>query len=75
MRAFWLFAGEAFADAMRRRLVIMIALMTGFALLFLRSCTAAFTGTIDMNGQELPLDQLGPAVGIVLFAVFIRTAG
>lgn len=68
-RTLWLFAREAFADALRRRLVLMLALMTGSTLLFLQRCTAAFTGNVEVNGRQVALEQLGPAVGVPLFAI------
>jgi len=67
--SFRLLAGEALADATRRRIVPVVVVFSLLSLLFVDSCTACEAGTFVRNGEEIEIPQVAGFGSLVLFAV------
>ena len=64
----WL-AGEAFSDALRRRIVPVITVLAVLSLLFVDSCTSCAPTVRDAEGQALDLPQLAGYGGMVIIGL------
>ena len=64
----WLLTREALADAVRRRIAGVVAVFALVSLLFVDSCTSC-SPTITSQGQEIPLQQLAGAGGLMVALV------
>ena len=69
-RIFSVLAAEAFRDAMRRRIVPVIAVMSLLSLLAVDSCTSCGgTTQIVQQGDRIPLTEVSGWAGMVIFTV------
>lgn len=68
-RTFRTLAGDAVADAVRRRIVPVIAVAALLSLLAVDSCTSLSVGTIEINGQVRDVGEAVGWGGLVLFVV------
>ena len=66
--AFRALAGEAFADAIRRRIVPVIVVISLLSLMAVDGCTRCATGQLDVNGQVVPMADLAGWTGMVIFS-------
>ncbi len=67
---FSVLTAEAFRDAMRRRIVPVIAVMSLLSLLAVDSCTSCGgTTQIVQQGDRLPLTEVSGWAGMVIFTV------
>ena len=67
---FWVLSAEAFRDAMRRRIVPVIAVMSLLSLLAVDSCTSCSgTTQIVQEGERLPLAEVSGWAGMVIFTL------
>lgn len=62
-------AADALRDAVRSRLVWAVGFVSGVLLLGVDSCTGAWQGTVDLDGQALDLSRIGRAVGVPAFVL------
>jgi ABC-type transport system involved in multi-copper enzyme maturation permease subunit len=63
-------AGEAFRDAMRRRIVPVIAVFALLSLLAVDSCTScAGSGQVVENGAQVTVDDISGWTGMLIFSV------
>jgi len=63
-------AAEAFRDAMRRRIVPVIAVFALLSIMAVNSCTScASSGEIVENGTRVSIDQVSGWTGMVIFSV------
>jgi len=62
-------AGEAVGDAVRRRIVPAIAVVSLLSLLLVDSCTSCATPTLVRNGVPVEVPEIGGWTGMVIFAV------
>ena len=67
LRAFRIFAGEAFRDGLRRRLAFAVALVLLIGLAGAQTCTQFGTGTIDVNGEAVDGNVIGGFLAPLLF--------
>ena len=67
-QAFALLSREALADATRRRIVPLIAVMALLSLLFVDSCTSC-SPEVTVQGQEVPLSGVSGLLGLVVMVV------
>ena len=68
-RVFRALSGEAVRDAIRRRIVAAIAVVSLLSLLVVDGCTACGTPTIVQNGVPVQLPEVAGWAGLVIFAV------
>jgi hypothetical protein len=68
-RIFRALAGEAVRDAVRRRIVPVIAVVSLLSLLLVDSCTSCAQPAITQNGVPVELPEIGGWTGMVIFAV------
>lgn len=68
-RTFWALMGEAVRDAVRRRIVPAIAVVSLLSLLVVDSCTSCATPVITQNGVAVELPEVAGWTGLVIFAV------
>jgi len=68
-RRFAILTAEALGDAVRRRIVAVIAAVSVLSLLWIDSCTACAGGTVVVNGVERDLSALAGATGAATFVV------
>lgn len=66
MSAFGPLAAESLRDALRRRIVAAIVLLSLFSLLAVDSCTSCAGGQIMVNGRLERLDQIAGALGLAI---------
>lgn len=69
VRAFRVLAGEALADAVRRRAVAAIAVVSVLSLLGIDSCTSCSGASVVVNGEPTRLPQVAGATGLFTFTV------
>jgi len=69
MRIFRALAGEAVHDAVRRRIVPAIAVVSLLSLVAVDSCTSCGTPSIVQNGVPVELPEIAGWTGMVIFAV------
>jgi ABC-type transport system involved in multi-copper enzyme maturation permease subunit len=67
-RIFWALTGEAVRDAVRRRIVPAIAVISLLSLLMVDSCTSC-APAITQNGVSVELPEIAGWTGMVIFAV------
>ncbi len=67
-RVFALLSREALADATRRRIVPLIAVMALLSLLFVDSCTSC-SPEVSVQGQEVPLSGVSGLLGLIVMVV------
>ena len=67
MSLFWVLASEAFRDAIRRRIVLVIVVLALFSLLAVDSCTSC-VGSIDSDSTISPSQATGWA-GMMIFTL------
>jgi ABC-type transport system involved in multi-copper enzyme maturation permease subunit len=67
-RVFRALARESLADAVRRRLVLVIAAASLLSLQALESCTSCGSATLTRDGETIPLSDVA-GIGAVLLAV------
>jgi hypothetical protein len=67
-RIFWALTGEAVRDAVRRRIVPAIAVISLLSLLMVDSCTSC-APAISQNGVPVELPEIAGWTGMVIFAV------
>lgn len=63
-----LLAREALADAVRRRIVLMVVAFAGVSLFFVDTCSSC-SPTVTSNGREIALQQVAGAGGMVMTVV------
>jgi hypothetical protein len=68
-RVFRALAGEAVRDAIRRRIVAAIAVVSLLSLLAVDGCTACGGPTLVQDGVEVQLPEVAGWAGMVIFAV------
>jgi hypothetical protein len=68
-RVFRALAGEAVRDAIRRRVVSAIAVVSLLSLVIVDGCTACGAPTIVQNGAAVQLPEVAGWTGMVIFAV------
>jgi len=68
-RVFRALAGEAVRDAIRRRIVAAIAVVSLLSLLVVDGCTTCATPTIVQDGVSVQLPEVAGWAGMVIFAV------
>jgi hypothetical protein len=69
MRIFRTLAREAVGDAVRRRIVPAIAVVSLLSLLVVDSCTSCATPTVLQDGVPVELPEIAGWTGMVIFAV------
>jgi len=69
MSAMTTLTSEAVRDAGRRRIVWAVILLSLLSLMLIDGCTACNTGEVTVNGEARNIQDLGGAVGTVLFVV------
>jgi len=67
--SFRLLAAEAVQDAIRRRVVAAIAVVSVLSLLGIDGCTTCAGGSIVVNGEPTELPQIAEATGLITFSV------
>ena len=67
LRAFRIFAGEAFRDGLRRRLAFAVALVLLMGLFGAQTCTQFGTGSIDVDGEAIDGNVVGGFLAPLLF--------
>jgi len=67
MSAFFLLTGEAVLDAVRRRIVVVIAAVSLLSLMMVDSCTSCGSGQITVDGELRSLVDLSGYTGSVTF--------
>ena len=67
--AFRALAVEAFADAIRRRIVPVIAVISLLSLLAVDSCTSCASGQVNVNGQVAELADVAGWTGAMIFSL------
>ena len=67
MRAFRIFAAEAFRDGLRRRLAFAVALVLVTGLAGAQSCTQLGLGSMEVNGETLDGSVIGGFLAPILF--------
>jgi ABC-type transport system involved in multi-copper enzyme maturation permease subunit len=67
LRAFRIFAGEAFRDGLRRRLALAVGLVLLMGLFGSQTCTQFGAGTIDVNGEAIDGSVVGGYLAPLLF--------
>ena len=60
---------EAFADAMRRRIVPVIIVISLLSLMAVDSCTSCASGQLDVNGQAMQIADIAGWTGMVIFCL------
>jgi ABC-type transport system involved in multi-copper enzyme maturation permease subunit len=60
---------EACADAMRRRIVPVIGVISLLSLLAVDGCTSCSSGQLDLNGQQVAIGDVAGWTGLVIFTV------
>lgn len=68
MSAFRPLAAESLRDALRRRIVAAVVVLSLLSLLAVDSCTSCAGGQIVVNGHLERLDQIAGAIGLVVIA-------
>jgi hypothetical protein len=68
-RIFRVLAAEALGDAVRRRIVPVIAAVSLLSLVMVDSCTSCGTPSVVQNGAEIDLPALAGWTGMVIFTV------
>ena len=68
-RVFRALAGEAIRDAMRRRIVPVIAVVSLLSLVVVDGCTACGTPSLTQDGVAIDLPSVAGWAGLVIFAV------
>jgi ABC-type transport system involved in multi-copper enzyme maturation permease subunit len=67
---FWALAGEAFRDAMRRRIVPVIAVFALLSLLAVDSCTSCSgSSQVVQNGAQVSVNDVSGWTGMLIFTV------
>ncbi len=67
LRAFRIFAVEAFRDGLRRRLAFAVALVLVIGLAGAQTCTQFGTGSFDVNGEAIDANVIGAFLAPILF--------
>lgn len=62
-------AREAFADALRRRIVPVIAVISLLSLTAVDSCTSCASGQLNVNGQAMEIANVAAWTGMLIFSV------
>ena len=68
---FWLLTREALADAVRRRIAVVVAAFALISLFFIDSCTSC-SPSITSQGEELAVQQTAGASGLAGALVLCR---
>jgi len=68
-RVFRVLAGEAFRDAMRRRIVPVIAVVSLLSLVLVDGCTACGTPSVVQDGVPIELPTIAGWAALVIFGV------
>lgn len=68
-RIFGALAGEAVRDAVRRRIVPVIVVVSLLSLMMVDSCTSCASPTVMENGVPIELSGVSGWVGVMIFAV------
>jgi len=69
VRSFWILAVEAVRDAVRRRVVAAIAVVSVLSLLGIDGCTTCAGANVVIDGQVRDLPQVAGATGLLTFSV------
>ena len=67
VRAFRIFAAEAFRDGLRRRLAFAVALVLVIGLAGAQSCTQFGIGSMEVNGETIDSSVIGGYLAPILF--------
>lgn len=67
MSPFAVLASEAVRDAIRRRIVAAIAVLSLLSLMFVDACTSCAAGDVVVNGEARTLSEMAGASGMILF--------
>ena len=67
VRAFRIFAAEAFRDGLRRRLAFAVALVLVIGLAGAQSCTQLGIGSMEVNGETIDGSVIGGYLAPILF--------
>ena len=67
MSAFVALAAEALRDAVRRRIVVAILLLSVLSLMMIDGCTSCAAGSVEVNGEAMELRGTAGGSGVMIF--------